>query len=267
MIALLLLLQVAVQGPTVGDTIWVRRAVALPEGYTARVPEWTLTGDVELLGQPMVELRGDSAILRAPLVSWVPGTHEVRVPAPSLLAPDGSLDTLGPSIARFTVRPTLPDRPLDELRPQPEAGIIARRTVNFLPLLLLGSVALVILALLHWWWRRRGKPLPIPLPPPVVPVPAAQWADAGEARSVLAAAAARLRRTIAAQAPDAHEGLDAAACIAVLEQQRPAWPLADLTRVLGTLDAARFAPGTPAEVLALHDEAAALAQQLDGVAP
>jgi hypothetical protein len=264
---LLLLLQGGGQGPTVGDTIWVRRAVGLPSGYTARVPEWKLTGDVELLGQPTVEIVGDSAVLRAPLVAWVPGVHAVAVPAPSLLSPDGSLDTLPTSIARITVRATLPSRPLRELRPQPPAATIVRRTVSFAPLLLLGALALLITVPLQWWWRRRGKPLPIPPPPAVDPIPASRWADAGEARSVLAAAASRLRRTIAMQVPDAHEGLDTAGCLSVLEQERPAWPLADIARVLTALDAARFAPGTPAEVLALHGEAVALAGRLEGATP
>lgn len=266
MIALALLLQAAVQGPTVGDTIWVRRAVALPAGYTARAPEWKLSGDIELLGPPQVEVRGDSAILRAPLVAWVPGEQQVTVPAPSLLAPDGALDSLAPAVARFSVRATLPDRPLKELKPQPEAGLVARRTVTFLPLMLLGALALLLLLPFHWWWRRRGHPLPVPSPPPVVPVPAARWADAGESRSVLAAAAAGLRRAIAAHASEAHEGLDTAACLSVLARARPDWPLAELGRVLQALDAARFAPGTPAEVLELHEAAVGLAEQLDGAA-
>lgn len=267
MIALLLLLQATAQGPTVGDTVWVRRAVRLPAGYTARQPEWKLSdGDVELLGSPVVEVRGDSAILRAPLVAWTPGPHAVEVPAPELLAPDGSLSSLPVTTARFTIRATLPDRPVTQLNPQPEAGIVGRRTVSWLPLIIFVVLGLVLLLPLHWLWRRRGKPLPVPAPPPLPPVPASRWADAGEARSVLAAAAARLRRGIAARLPEAHEGLDTASCLAVLEQSGQDWPLAEIARVLAALDAARFAPGTPDEVLALHAEAAALADQLEGAA-
>lgn len=264
MIGLLLLLQAASQGPTVGDTVWVRRSVGLPAGYTARRPDWKLSGDVELLGQPVVDVRGDSAILRAPLVAWTPGPHTVQVPAPELLAPDGSLHSLPVTTARFTIQATLPARPLKNLRPQPEAGIIGRRTVTFLPFLLFAVLALILLVPLHWLWRRRGKPLAMPAPPPLPRVPAAHWADAGEARSVLAAAAARLRRSIAARLPEAHEGLDTAGCLAVLEQSPADWPLAEIARLLAALDAARFAPGTPAEVLALYTEAASLADQLEG---
>ncbi len=263
MIALLLLLQAA-QGPTVGDTVWARRAVPLPSGYTTRVPQWELSGDVELLARPTVEVRGDSAVLRAPMVAWTPGPHEVRVPAPELLAPDGSLDTLPPTTARFVVRRTLPDKPLRNLRPQPEAGIVARRSIDFLPLVLLAALALLLLVPLHWFWRRRGQPLPVPIPPSPGVIPAAQWAEAGEARSVLAAAAARLRRAIAARLPEAHEGLDTAACIAMVEQSEQDWPVADLARVLAALDAARFAPGTPDEVLELHDASMALAERVGG---
>jgi hypothetical protein len=267
MIPLLLLLQAAGQGPTVGDPIGVRRAVRLPAGYTARPPEWKLSGDdVELLGQPTVELRGDSAILRAPLVAWTPGPHAVEVPAPELLGPDGSLSTQPQTIARFSIRPTLPNRPVAQLRPQPAAGLISRRTVSWLPLVLVTVMALLLLVPLHWLWRRRGKPLPMPAPPPLPAVPAARWADAGEARSVLAAAAARLRRSIAARLPDAHEGLDTGSCLAVLEHGGQDWPLADLARLLAALDAARFAPGTPDEVLALYSESVALAERIEGVA-
>jgi hypothetical protein len=266
MIPLLLLLQAAGQGPTVGDTVWVRRAVRLPAGYTARPPEWKLSGDVELLGQPIVELRGDSAILRAPLVAWTPGPHAVEVPAPELLAPDGSLDTQPQTIARFTIMPTLPNKPVTQLRPQPETGIVSRRTVSWLPLVLVTVLALLLLVPLHWLWRRRGKPLPMPAPPPLAAVPASRWADAGEARSVLAAAAARLRRSIAARLPEAHEGLDTASCLAVLEHDGQDWPLAELAHLLAALDAARFAPGTPDEVLALYSESVALADRVEGVA-
>lgn len=266
MIPLLLLLQAAAQGPTVGDTVWVRRAVPLPAGYTARQPEWKLSGDVELLGQPTIELRGDSVVLRAPLVAWTPGPHTVQVPAPELLAPDGSLTTLPLSAARFTIRPTLPNRPVTELRPQPEAGIVGRRTVSWLPLVIFAVLSLLLLGPLHWLWRRRGRPLPMPAPPPLAAVPASRWADAGEARSVLAAGAARLRRSIATQLPDAHEGLDTASCLAVLAQSGKDWPMADLAQVLAALDAARFAPGTPDEVLALYSRASALAGTLEGAA-
>lgn len=266
MIPLLLLMQAAAQGPTVGDTVWVRRAVPLPAGYTARQPEWKLSGDVELLGQPTIEVRGDSAVLRAPLVAWTPGTHAVQVPAPELLAPDGSLSTPPLTTARFTIEPTLPNRPVTELRPQPEAGIIGRRTVSWLPLVIFTVLAVLLLAPLHWLWRRRGKPLPLPAPPPLPAVPASQWAEAGEARSVLAAGAARLRRSIAAKLPDAHEGLDTATCLAVLAQSGKDWPLADIAEALAALDAARFAPGSPDEVLALYSQAAALADRLEGAA-
>ena len=266
MIALALLLQTAA-APTVGDTIWVRHAVRLPPGATARVPDWQLTGDVELLGRPLIQLEGDSAVLRAPLVVWTPGVHEVEVPAPALLAPDGSVATPPPRAARLVGRGTLPDRPLRELAPQPGADVVPRRSVSFLPLLLAVVLGLALLAPLWWWWRRRGHPV-APAPPPAVPdVPAEQWADVGETRSVLAASSAALRRAVAAGVPEAHEGLDTATCMNVLGSSAPHWPLAEIARLLGALDAARFAPGEPDEVLQLHREALALADRLTGAVP
>jgi hypothetical protein len=264
MIGLLLLALQAPAHPTVGDTIWVRRAVPLPPGYTARAPDWKVSGDVELLGRPEVAIEGDSAILRAPLVAWVPGVHRVDVPAPALLSPDGSMDTLESTTAQFVVAATLPDRPLDSLRPQPEAGLVARREVSFAPPLVAALLAVALLLPLHWWWRRRGKPLSAPDVPPPPAVPAARWADAGETRSVLAAGAATLRQAIVRKEPEAHRGLDTETCLALIETRHPDWPLDDLGRVLRALDEARFSSGSSAEALALHDDATSLASVLSG---
>ena len=77
-LAALVLAALAVQqppraAPTVGDTVWVRRTVRVPERHTARAADWELTGDVELLGPPELLLDGDSATVRYPLVAWTPG--------------------------------------------------------------------------------------------------------------------------------------------------------------------------------------------------
>jgi hypothetical protein len=122
--------------PTVGDTVWVRRSIPLPDRYTARAADWELTGDVELLGPPELVLGKDSVTVRYPLVAWTAGTHRVEIPSPTLLAPDGAVDSLGPAAVTFTVRSLLPDRPPSQLQPQPPAGLVTRRTVSLLPPLL-----------------------------------------------------------------------------------------------------------------------------------
>lgn len=253
--------------PTVGDTVWVRRSVRVPSRYTARAAEWELTGDVELLGPAQLILDGDSATVRYPLVAWTAGTHRVEVPSPTLLAPDGSVDSLSPATVTFSVRSVLPDRPPSQLQPQPPAGLVTRRTVSLLPPLLLLLAAAALLAPLHWWWRRRGRPLPALDAPPRPTVPLDRWAEAGEARSVLALASARIRGAIARAEPEAHERLDPAACIALLAERRPDWPVAQIASLLRALDAARFAPGTGADAGGLYRSADALAARLEPMVP
>ena len=261
---LVALLSVAVQAPlpTVGDTVWVRRAVPLGRGQVARAAEWELTGDVELLGPPVLSVRGDSAVVAYPLVVWVPGQHTVAVPSPILLAPDGAVDSLSPESRTFEVRSVLPPRADSTVAPQPEAGIVRRRTVTARPLALLLLAAVLLVLPLHWWWRRRGRPLP---PAGVVRVaapPVERWADAGEARAVLALASARLRGIVARAIPEAHEGLDTEACLARVVAARPDWPLDELAAVLRALEEARFSPRPFPGALSLHDDAASLADRL-----
>jgi len=253
--------------PTVGDTVWVRRSIRLPDRYTARAADWELTGDVELLGPPQLVLGNDSVTVRYPLVAWTAGTHRVEVPSPTLLAPDGSVDSLGPAAVTFTVRSLLPDRPPSQLQPQPPAGLVSRQTVSLLPPVLFLAAAAALLLPLHWWWRRRGRPLPPPESPPQPAVPLDRWADAGEARSVLALASARIRGAIARAEPEAHERLDPAACIALLAERRPDWPVAQIASLLRALDAARFAPGSGRDAGGLYRSAEALAGRLEPAVP
>ena len=255
-------LQAAPQLPTVGDTIWVRRAVRLPARYSARAAAWEPEGDVELLGRPELTLRADSAIVRYPLVVWAPGTHTVLVPSPTLLAPDGAIDSLPSTPVRIQVASVLPDLPDSSIAPQPGAGIVPRPTASFLPVVLLGAAALLLLVPLHWWSRRRGKPLPPAAAPEPTPVPVEQWAAAGEARSVMALAAARLREAIRSADPDAHEGLDTSSCVALLAERHPDWPVAEIEEALRSIDAMRFAPGTTDDALLLYQRAHALAGRI-----
>jgi hypothetical protein len=259
-------LQAAAQLPTVGDTIWVRRAVRLPPRYTARAAAWEPEGDVELLGRPELTLRADSAIVRYPLVAWAPGTHTVLVPSPTLLAPDGAIDSVPAVPVRLQVASVLPDLPDTAIRPQPGARIVPRPSASLLPLVLLGIGALLLLAPLVWWWRRRGKPHAPPAAPEPTPVPVERWAGAGEARSVLALAAARLREAIRAADPDIHEGLDTARCVSLLTERHPLWPVAEIDATLRAIDAMRFAPGTSEDALALYQQADTLATRIGGVA-
>ena len=259
---LLLLAQSPAAQPAVGDTIWISRVVQVPAGARVRPPDWQPAGDVELLGRPDLVLRGDSAILRFPLVAWTAGRHTVRLPGVVLLRADGSTDSLPSSSASFSVRSVLPDRPVEELAIQPPASIVSRRAVSFLPPLVAALLVLAAVLPLHWWWRRRGK-VPAPeLVPPAPVVPVSDWAGAGEVRSVLSLASGRLRLAMQQADPAAHTGLDAAEAIAVLRDRKPILPVNEVERLLNQLDAARFAPLAAADAEALYGEAEALRARL-----
>lgn len=272
MIVIVMVLLLQAHTATVGDTVWVTRRVTAPAGQTVRPADWQLTGDVELLGRPRVIAANGATEISYPLVAWTPGPHTVSIPGPLLLAPNGAIDSLPAHDTTFTVASVLPRGAADSsLRPQPQAGLIHRRTVTLLPLLVLLGLAALLLAPLHWWWQRRGRATAVPADLPVPGPPLTRWADAGESRIVLAAAAARIRHAVAAAVPAAHEGLDTASLIATLERAAlgrsdVAWPVAAVRELLQALDHARFSSATPRDVLELHTAATALAEQVTSAA-
>jgi hypothetical protein len=255
--------QAAPQLPTVGDTVWVRRAVRLPPRYTARAAQWEPEGDIQLLGRPELTVRGDSAVVRYPLVAWAPGTHTVQVPSPILLGPDGSLDSLPSAAARIEVASVLPDLPDSAIRPQPGASLVPRPSASLLPVALLGGAALLLLLPVHWWWRRRGEPPAAAPAPAPTPVPIEQWAAAGESRSVLALAAARLRGAIRSLDPEAHESLETADCIALITERHGDWPVTEIAETLRAIDTRRFSAGSSEGALELFRRAEALALRVE----
>lgn len=178
--------------PTVGDTIWAVRTVAVPAGRTLRPGTWELTGPVELLGDPQVTRAGDSATVRYPLVVWQPGVHVVDMPGPVLIRADGGVDSLAPLPVTLSVGSVLPPRRDTTLAPQPEAGYVPRSETSWLPLLLALLLAALVLVPMHLLWRRRGRVVPAPPVPAPPPPPLARWLDLGETRAVLADAAERL---------------------------------------------------------------------------
>jgi hypothetical protein len=269
MIALLALLLVQGRPPTVGDTIWVVRRVAVPAGHAVRAPQWDLTGDVELLGRPRITTANGIAQVAWPLVIWTPGSHTVSVPGPLVLASDGAVDSLAPADTTLSIASVLPRNAQPAaLAPQPQAGIVHRRTVSWLPLLTLAGAALILLAPLHWWWRRRGPRALPPESPPVSTPPLVRWAEAGETRTVLAAAAARLRGAVAARLGETGDGLSTPALVARLES-RPELPGREIADTLQALDDARFAGATPAHAAELYERASSLATTIAhaGAAP
>ena len=227
--------------PTVGDTVWVTRTVALPTGATLRPADWAPGDTIQRLGPPNVTVHGDSATVAYPVVVWHPGTVTAEVPGPLLLLDGGRIDSLAPARFELRVASVLPTEPLESLAPQPRADFVPRTTVSPWPVVVLLLLAALMLAPLHWWWRRRGRPRPrlrLPLAGQGGP-PLDHWSDSGETRAVAAVASQRLRSVIAARMPAAHTGLDTEALLGVIAS-RIDWPLAELTDLLHSLDEARF---------------------------
>lgn len=229
-------------GPTVGDTLWISRSIAVPAGHVVRAGDWTPDDPVELLGRPRIALTGDSARIQYPIVVWRPGPLALDIPGPLLLGPGGTVDSLGRQRVNLTISSVLPPGvPESTLTPQPRAAFVSRDTVSASPLVILWTLALVLLLPLHLWWRRRGKVLPST--PPALPIPEPpllSWADDGEYRAVANISAARLRTAIAQRVPPAHAGLDTERLLSELAAVRPHWPLRELGQILRALDQARF---------------------------
>jgi hypothetical protein len=183
--------------PTVGDTIWVTRSVAVPDGYAVRPNGWTLSGAVELLGQPSVERSGDSAVVRYPLVAWDPGRHTVVVPGPILIAPSGAEDTLPSRSITLTVNSVLPQGvPESTIQIQPGVGVVVRGEASPWPLVAALVVATILVVLFRWFRGRAGKAdVPdTPAPPP---------AGARRDRQVVRGRAGRASRRSAPRNPGA----------------------------------------------------------------
>jgi hypothetical protein len=154
------------------------------------------------------------------------------------------VDSLRAETVAVRVASVLPRAATDtSLRPQPRADFVPRPATTPLPLIILLIAAIALLAPIHWWWRRRGRPVrkspAAHMGGPAKP-PLERWADAGECRAVAAAATSRLRAALAAGLPAALPSLDTVEVLARVAQQRPDWPLAELGEVLRALDEARF---------------------------
>jgi hypothetical protein len=254
--------------PTVGDTVWLSRTVAVPPGAVVRAADWDPADPIELLGRPKIVVAGDSATVSYPVVVWQPGVQVIDVPGPLLLGSGGTVDSLRSQTLRLDVRSVLPRVPGDSaLAPQPSANIVQLRSVTLVPLLLLWSAGLALLLPLHLWWRRRGKPLLSRTPAIVVPDPPLnRWADAGEYRAVANISAIRLRSAVANRVAAAHPGLDTERLLSELAAVRPEWPLAELGEILRGLDEARFGVTPAADSLELSRSSLALRKRLLGEA-
>lgn len=254
---ILLLLALQAKTPTVGDTIWLTRRVEAPPGAEVRAPAWTPEDGLSLLGRPVIHAEGGTTVIAWPAVAWTSGTREISVPGPVIIRADGVTDSLPAETQTLVIASVLPDSvPVEKLPPQPEAGIVMERITSPWPVLVAVLAALLIIAPLVWWWRRRGPTaasIPVAVHPPVWPL--SEWSDSGEGRAVAAVAARNLRTTLVRLLPGTPPGLVTSRLIRIMREQRPAWPIAELARVLEALESVQFSAATPAAVLALASEA------------
>jgi hypothetical protein len=169
---------------------------------------------------------------------------------------------------KLEVRSVLPRAAPDSaLAPQPRAAIVAVGAVSFAPLAVLWALSLAILLPLHFWWRRRGKPVPL-APQILAPVepPLARWADAGEYRAVANISAVRLRNAVAQRVAAAHPGLDTERLLSELAAVKPDWPLTELGDILRGLDEARFGVAAASDALELSRSSVTMRARLLGEA-
>jgi hypothetical protein len=171
------------------------------------------------------------------------------------------VDSLGSEAVTLQVGSVLPRPATDTtLRPQPRAGFVPRPVTTPIPLIVLLVIAIAVLVPLHRWWRRRGRPVHRQTGAEIgqAKPPLERWAEAGESRAVAAAATSRLRSALAARLPAALPSLDTEAVLARVAEERPQWPVTELSSVLRALDQARFGHGTGPDALSLARRAAEL---------
>jgi hypothetical protein len=189
-VAVLLLL---LQGGTVtvGDTVWIERAVASVGSSVLRPQVWNVGSVGRQLGPAEVRVGAAGAVVRYALVLWYPGEHLLTMPGPVVVKRDGSSDTLPPSSVRVRVASVLPaGAQRVTLPPKPARTPVSLAERSLLPL----AAILVLIALLWgviaWLWRRRGALPPLPPPKPAAqvfhnPETLSRWAAAGEHRVAL----------------------------------------------------------------------------------
>ncbi len=248
--------------PTVGDTIWLERALAVPSGWQVRAGKLDATEAVEPLADPVVRRSPDGWVVRYAVVAWKPGAHKLALPPLWLLGPDGRADSTAGGTTSFSVTSVIPD----SLRqPSPQGLLAPLRAAHRNSLPPLAALALAAGLLAAGVAARRRRPRAVEPPPPVPlerEVPDTRWLAAGEPKAVAARAIWRLRAALARAIPEVHPALDTAECLQAVERVRPNAPLRELRDLLEQLDRVAFASAHGTDVAALSAMARRLAREL-----
>lgn len=247
---------------TVGDTVWLERRFALPDGWRLRPGRLASDEAVEALADPVVLRSGGGWVVRYPVAAWTPGPHTVTLPAIWRLGPEAQADSVAGGTATFVLASVIPDS-LKRPEPRPALDPLrADRRDPRVPALALLAAAAALAGGIRWR-RRPPRALPAPAAPAhAAAVPDRRWIEAGETKAVAARAAGRLRTAIARLVPEAHLGLSASDCLDVVQSRRPQAPVTELRTVLGALDAAAFAVAPGVDVVALARLADTLVERL-----
>src|SRR5438552_3477766 len=130
--------------PTVGDTIWLVRALVVPAGWQVRAAKFEPAEDVEPLTEPSVRRVAGAWVVRYALAAWKPGAHKLGLPPIWRLGPDGRADSTAGGVASFGVASVIPDTLKD---PTPQAPLAPLRLAhrNALPPLAAAGIAIVLL--------------------------------------------------------------------------------------------------------------------------
>src|SRR5207244_9907096 len=106
-------------GPTVGDTIWLERAIAVPTGWQVRAGKLDATEGVEPLADPAVLRSAGGWVVRYAVVAWKPGVHKLGLPPLWLLGPDGRADSTAGGTTGLSVASVIPGSPRGNRKPSP----------------------------------------------------------------------------------------------------------------------------------------------------
>ena len=257
--------RVSPASPTVGDTIWLEREIAVPAGWQVRAGKLESREDVEPLGAPAVLRSRAGWVVRYGVAVWTPGSHTLTLPPLWRIGADGRSDSSAGGAASLVVASVLPDTLKGPAPPAPRGplGPLRLERRNPAPPLLAVVVSIGLLVAGVAGRRRRPRQVPPAAPVPLErEVPDARWLSAGEPRAVATRATWRLRAALGRAVPAAHLALDTHECLAVVERARPGARVAELREVLEQLDRVAFATAPGTDVAALAARARRLAQEL-----